>query len=206
MKQTELKQHALKIESLNLRQGRADLIEHNMHEFLESIGFSNDRIEHLECRSRDGFSPYSHNLGGLQAIAFDQCNSIAGSGRLSSMFEKSCDAVEYANKLNEKWFRESKDIKPDQELTEDQECELYEYSSEADDSILFGCDVMLTSETSLNIRLTISVTDAPYHRTFDDLISIDINFKNMSDLKRGFKNALKSKKVQCFKSSMVDSF
>lgn len=51
------------------------------------------RVDELECRSRDGFIPFSHNKGGLNVSGFTDLSGIWGSGYYPSN-SKSKDRIE----------------------------------------------------------------------------------------------------------------
>jgi len=62
--------HAIKIEDLVISRERADDILEVITDFCRDVGFSSERIEPLDCRASSGFSPYSHNKGGLGCVSF----------------------------------------------------------------------------------------------------------------------------------------
>jgi hypothetical protein len=199
--------HALKIESLDIEVTVADQIESVLHNFLTDLGYSTDRIDPLECRSRDGFSPFSHNKGGLEAIAFkDQyyCQ-IEGTG-----FENA------DNTLNKYYDFDLENFERDTDLdlpsnrddwTEDHWTAFDEYRQEDyQATVLFGCDLMLTGESELNIRLTICVKDAPYHRQYDDLIEVDLEFTSVKDLESQLESLIKRTDVTRFSHCLNETY
>jgi hypothetical protein len=188
--------HALRLERLNLDQNTADQITNALHVFLTDLGFSTDRISELECRSRDGFIPYTHNNGGLEAVAFtDQYIAhVMGTG-----FDNADATLEKYYHYDLEYFKQDNGLHEDHELTEKELEAFDEYrQNNSEATVLFSCDLMLTSETDLNIRLCVCVKDAPYHRQYDDLIDIDIEFNSASELKAKLNEVLKRQDVKCF--------
>lgn len=62
-----MKLHALKTEDLNLSNKESDNIVQVLKDFItEGLDFSEDRINALDCRRRDGFIPIAfYKIGGL---------------------------------------------------------------------------------------------------------------------------------------------
>lgn len=202
--------HALKIENLSIREATADNITNVMRNFALDLGYSSDRIENLECRSRDGFIPHSHNMGGIECVAFrDQhTTQFEGTG-----FENADKTLEKYHNLDLDYFCEEdafKDLKisKDQSAwTEDIWEKFAEYCREDDQSsVLFSCDIMLTGRNSLNIRMCVCVKDSPYHRQYDDKIEIDINFKSVRDLETKLTKLLDREDVKLFSSNLLEAY
>ena len=78
--------------------------------------------------------------------------------------------------------------------------------SDDDATVLFGLDMMLLSDTELNLRFTVCAKDSPYHRKFDDLISIDISFKSIAGLKQKLARVLKRQDVKTFSSNLNEAY
>lgn len=195
--------HALKIEDLELKQTQADAIVSALEDFALELGYSKDRIDSLECRRRDGVIPYSHNFGGIGCVAFrDQYSACENTG-----FENADSTLAKYSKYDEECFRTDKGISKDSELTDAQLEELDEYRmNDTESTILFGLDMMLTGENSLNLRFTVCVKDSPYHRQYDDLLSHDVEFKTTRDLKAKLKKLLKNNFVRCFEKNLREAY
>lgn len=210
LKLASKKDHAIKIEELNISEKKADAIVEALREFAEELGYREERIEDLLCRRCDGFSPYSHNKGGLGCVAFlDQYMAeMNGTG-----FEN-CDATlkkyyEYDVESfcdDEGITKEEFEKKMYDERDDDFQEQFDEYRRSGDDTVLFGLDMMLSSETELNLRFTVCAKDSPYHRKFDDLIDIDIEFKNVTELKKKLKKVLKRDEVRTFSSNLSEAW
>jgi hypothetical protein len=195
--------HAFKIEDMpELSTSEADSLEQMLRDFLiEGLGFSRDRIDRLECRSRDGFMPYSHNKGGLEAISY--LDNRHAEYALSGIFENAHKTLDEFYKYNLEAFKEARKIPADAELTDDQLDDFDNYRAEDSESTtLIGADLMLTGPNELNIRLTVSVKDAPYHRKYDDLKSIDIEFSSIFELVTQLDKLLKT---DSFVASIADA-
>ena len=199
-----MKQHALKIENLNLKMRSADAIVKTLNSFLEDLNFSAGRISQLECRSRDGFIAYSHNYGGLEGVAFmDQQNAE----QWLSAFPNASATLEKYAQYDLEVFCEERGLDPKTELTEEQSEAFYKWNSnDTESTVMFGCDLMLTSENSLNVRITVNVKDAPYHRQYDDLITFDVKFKTVRELQQKLKKILKMKKVSSFARAVREGY
>jgi hypothetical protein len=200
-----LKQHPLKIEALDINKDRADQIEVIMHDFFTDLGFRTERIDSLECRSRDGFSPFSHNKGGLEAIAFrDQyMASMEGTGFENA--DKTLDKYEEYDR--ETFLTEVLKVDKSHEMNESEWEEYDEYRRNDEQStVLFSTDLMLTSESSLNVRMCVCVKDAPYHRQYDDKIEVDVEFKTLKSLKSQLNKLLKRDDVKCFSDNLTDAY
>lgn len=202
--------HALKTERINVEIGVADGIQECIHEFLTELGYSNDRISELECRSRDGFIPHSHNLGGLEAIAFtDQfMASIEGTG-----FDKADETLERYRKMDVEYFLADRPTYPKDESkwTDDQREKFDEYrQNDSEATVLFSVDCMLTGLErgvfTLNIRMCVCVKDAPYHRQFDDKLEFDITFKHCKSLGEKLKKLLRNKDVKTFAGNLREAY
>jgi hypothetical protein len=201
-----MQNNALKIECLDITEKQAHRIESLLRDFASNLGYSQDKISSLECRARDGFSPHSYNMGGIECIMFqDQYSAqINGTGF------KNADATldKYLQYDVEYFCEDNPTLLKDQSNWSESDFEKFDECRREDDQadVLYGCDIMLTSDTSLNIRITVCVKDAPYHRQYDDLISIDIDFKNITDLKRQLKNVLKQDNIKMFSKCLNEAY
>lgn len=70
----------------------------------------------------------------------------------------------------------------------------------------YGLDAMLKSETELNFRFTVCVSDAPYHRTADFVKSINIEFKNMSELNTKLNEVKQDSDIELISSLLEETF
>lgn len=196
--------HALKIEDLDLTEAKANSIVEVLKNFLVELGYSEERIGTLECRSRDGFSPYSHNKGGVEGIAFMMQDT---SEQYLYQFPNALKTVQKYAKYSEEMFRKENNIPKDTELTEDQQEELWQWlGNDTESTILFSVDLMLTSENQLNVRACVCAKDAPYHRHFDDKIEKNIKFKTVTELKSKLKALLKTKKFDAFSDALSEAY
>lgn len=205
----KLKDHALKLEELDIKQDTADSIVSVLTNFVSMLGFSKDRIENLDCRRQDGFIPYSHNMGGISCVAYQDQESayINSSG---TGFANADATIERYRDMDIKNFEESFGVKYDK-WSEVQQNE-FEESRTSDDqlNILYGLDIMYKGFSnemhSINLRFTVCVKDAPYHRQYDDLIDINLEFKHVESLKNKLIIIFKRKDVKQFSKCLNDSF
>jgi hypothetical protein len=193
--------HPIKLEDLNMSLKLGNEYELVIREFLEALGFQDERIESCECRRRDGFIPYSHNKGGLSGYSY-QSQSI----HESTGFNKVDEVIEKGRKYNEEYFRSDNNIDKDAELTEYQLELLYEYEQNSDDTIQFQARVLMTSETTANVDFYISASDSPYHRSSDEKLELSIKFKTSKGMKRKLNAILKKDFVQNFKANVQEGF
>lgn len=195
--------HAIKIEDLDLSQNEADKLEIVCHNFLSDLGYSNDRIEAIECRRYDGFIPYSHNKGGL----------VARSYMLQNCLPNGSTGFDNTDKVLERYEEQDlKDFLSDHNLTEldyDNEALLaqwYDYRQNSDDTIEIMARIMFNSETECTLYISVSASDTPYHRSSDDYMEESIEFKNASDLKNKLNEYLKESFIECFKDNLTEAF
>lgn len=197
--------HAIKIEDLSIDQKYADAIVEVLRDFLTDLGYSKDRINELESRRRDGFIPFSHNKGGLEAVAFVDQESVRGMG--GTGFKNADATIEKYFEFDVEHF-ESEVFKARSETwTEEQRDKFYESRHEDDQAtVLFSADLMLNSETELNVRLCVCVKDAPYHRQYDDKLEFDLEFESLAGLKRKLKALLNKADVKQFARNLMDAY
>jgi hypothetical protein len=199
--------HALLIEELKLDTKQADAIVEAFKSFALDLGYSKDRISDLECRSRDGFSPYNHNYGGIECIAFADRNCLPN-GNVG--FPNADATIEKYHTYDIEAFEEEIGVKQENWSDAEQE-RFYEVLANSEDSdILFSLDIMHTGIErgvhSINLRFCVCVKDAPYHRKYDDLISIDVTFRTVSGLERKLAALLKRKDIACFSKNLSDTY
>lgn len=199
--------HALKIENLNIEKNYADKIVDCLNEFLLELGFNKERIKALECRSRSGFTPYSHNKGGLMGCAFkDQFNAqFEGTG-----FKNADNTLNRYYDLDVENFERDTNLdlpKERDDWTGEHWMAFDEYRrSDSEATVFFQTMAMINSESELNLIFYVCVKDAPYHREFDDKIEFDIRFKSIKGLKQKLNRVLKNKEVQLFSENLEETY
>lgn len=201
---------ALKTEVLLIEPKQANSIVSTLNTFLIDLGYSQDRIDHLECRRRDGFIPYSHNFGGLGAVAFSDQENMRNAG---TGFKNADETIEKYFKYDIEYF-ETKDGFgiPSNKWTEKQWDEFYESraNNSNEETVLFSVDMMHTGIErgvhTLNIRMCVCVKDSPYHRKYDDLMEFDLRFKTIESLRRQLTKILRNKEVIKFSKCLNESF
>ncbi len=206
LKSVEPKEHAIKIENLEMSRQLADQYLSVIKDFITDLEFPKDRIDSFECRSRDGFSPYSHNKGGLEGVSY-LYSTYENTG-----FDK-VDEVQENHRQNatDAWYEENKIDKTKvsyQDLTSDQQDDLANFETEylQDDSIQFQARVMITSDTTANVDFYISASDAPYHRSSDDRLELEIDFKSPAGMKRKLNAILKKNFVKTFIRNVRETY
>lgn len=200
-------QHALLIENLEIKKPVADKLINILSNFITDLNFPKNRISSLECRSRAGFIPHSHNFGGLEAIAFTSQDHMYGNG---TGFGNADDTLEKYYSYDVERFEENFGIKYDQ-WTDEQREEFYEArSSDSESDVLFSLDIMHMGIEkgiqSINLRFCVCVKDAPYHREFDDMIEFDIHFRTLEALKKKLDKILKNKNVKQFSHCLLECY
>lgn len=197
------KPHALKIESLDISRKYADEIDLAIYYFLDDLGFDHDRIENVMCRSCDGFIPFSHNKGGLEAYCYRlQYNCFEDTG-----FENTDKTLTkyYDNDYND--FLVSEGITSD-EFDGDQVLrDKFDDMRDSDDStVQFHVRVMITSETTATVCAFVDAKDTPYHRTYDDLFEQEITFKSIAGLKQKLNRIKKKDFFKTLKKNIREGF
>lgn len=192
--------HALKLEELDLKINKANKIVAVLNEFLTDLEFDQERIESIECRRRDGFIPYSHNKGGLQASSYiDQIRAeIEKTGFKNT--DKTLDKY-YENDL--KSYLTDNNLT---ELTEDHYESFDEYRSSGEDTVLFSAQLVLNDDNNLTIFLDVSAKDSPYHRQYDDRLEFKVNFKTVKDLENQLAEILLDENVLTFKANVSEAW
>lgn len=197
--------HALLFEDLGLREVTASAIVRELRSFAESLGYTKDHIENLECRARDGFIPHAHNHGGLGCLAHAGQASLSpgdtGFKGLDKALNRALD-FDIAD-AEERYGKKHVDFSTD-ELDEFEEAR-----SESEDTVLFSLDMMHTGVTrgrqTINLRFCLCASDSPYHRKFDDKIEANITFKTVAELKTKLAKIRKTKQVEKF-SRLVSEY
>lgn len=194
--------HALKLEDLELTLKQADEYIEVMREFLEELNYSSDSIDSFECRRRDGYFPHSYNKGGLEGICYrDQYSACENTG-----FENTDKALNRGYKYDLELFLKDRKLT---ELDYDNDSQLQdfeEYRQSNDDTIQFQARIMMTSETTANVDFYVSASDSPYHRSSDDKLEIEIEFKSPAGMKRKLAAILKRDFVKCLKKNVREGF
>lgn len=195
---------ALKLESLSMKPVKALRIETALVSFLESLGYRDERISALECRSRDGFIPYGHDKGGFEAIAFrDQASCDQGVG---TEFENANATLDKYALFDVEMYAKEKNLGAYETWSDNEQEAFYEWRDNEESTVLFSTDLMLTSENSLNVRMCVCVKDAPYHRQYDDKLEFDITFNTVTELKTKLEKILKKKAVVQFIDNVEEAF
>lgn len=198
--------HTLKLEELDLNEFEATKIVNAFKTFANQIGYKEDRISDLECRRRDGFLPNSNNMGGIECVAFrdQECCYFEGTG-----FKNADKTINEYRDMDIVEFEKS--FGPYNNWTEKQS-EEFEESRMSDDqsSVLFAMDVMyegkIGTKHRANIRITVCVKDAPYHRQYDDLISIDLEWRFYKELEEQLLALLDTKQIKAFIDNVEESY
>jgi hypothetical protein len=202
--------HALKLERLDLTEKSADKILDIIKNFASEVGYSDDHINTLECRSRDGFIPNSHNYGGIECVSFrDQYHAYFA---FTGFDNADARIVEYYN-YDLTQYKEDKGIPKEQDLNEDQ-LEHFETEYRAEDidaTVLFSMDIMHTGIDddgihSIDIRICICVKDAPYHREYDDMFGIILEFKTAGELESQLKALLDRRDIKMLSENLNESY
>lgn len=197
-----MKNHALKIEEVDVSKAIADGIVAALQAFALELGFSEEHTDALECRSRDGFIPYSHNKGGIGAHAyqsqlhayiertgFDHADAV-----LDRYYQYTADYYAEANNL-------SKDVST---WSDDQRDEMEQgYAEDSESTVFFKLQAMYQGINddgmhSIDLSCMVNVSDAPYHRGYDDIVEIELKFKTVAGLKKQLATVLKRDDVNTF--------
>lgn len=195
--------HALKLEDLELTLKQADGYIEVMREFLEELNYSSDRIDSFECRRRDGYFPHSYNKGGLEGICYLPQTFLPNG---NTGFKNTDEVLERGYKYDLESFLEDRKLT---ELDYDNDSQLQdfdEYRQSSDDTIQFQARIMMTSETTANVDFYVSASDSPYHRSSDDKLEIEIEFKSPAGMKRKLAAILKRDFVKCLKNNVREGF
>lgn len=180
--------HAIKIEDLNIEQTKADLMVETFKDILLELGFDESRINNIECRSRSGFIPYSHNKGGVNAVCFAQNSHLRGSGYDygSGVIQQWDEKIhEFYNEehpgklryLNQFWAGKREDSALMQRVLD----HYYEYiDGDSDyDSTMFEVRFMVQSDGTVDVDVFGCTFDAPYFRSSDYNEHKNFEFKDV---------------------------
>ena len=167
---------AIKNESLNLDDNQAIEIDRVLLDFTTKVKnsfywISESRVTPLDCRHRDGFSPYSHNKGGYEVEVSLHSSQLDDLG----FYHKAEEHHEYLKSLIDNIGSLSDDEVWDEiDRLDDEACACFYFQA------------MLNSETELSIKLGMYFSDAPYfrHETDQDTVKeFEIEFKDARDLR-----------------------
>jgi hypothetical protein len=198
-----MEMHALKIENIDASESVLNEIAEVLHDLARDLGFNEESIYKLECRSRDGFIPHSWNMGGYGANGFTRIDDPIGSGMMTGSKKVNDLIQKYYDAREEEVTRCFLIARNLTELdTEDQEL-MNDYYNELSDSFCGDYDSInlnyqgryLGYENgvhTISLNLFWSLTDAPYHRSSDDDIEVIIKFRSMDTKK--FKKELEKAK------------
>lgn len=203
LKVRELKaKHAIDLESLDMPLKLGNEYVEVMREFLDSLSYSSERIDSFEWRGRDGFIPHSWNHGGLQGITYrDQYSACEQTG-----FENTDAVLAKYYQYDVDSFCDDNGIPKGTTLTDEQDEKLNEYRQNGDETIQFQARIMMTSSTTANVDFYVSASDSPYHRSSDDKLELEIEFKSPAGMKRKLATILKHAFVQCLKRNVREGF
>lgn len=196
--------HALKLEDLEITLKTANEYVEVIKEFLSELSFSKDRIDSFECRRKDGYFPHSYNKGGLEGILYrDQYSACDSTG-----FENTDEVLSKNADYDIECFAEENNLDKDKysDWTEAQVMACDEYRSNTEDTVQFLARVMFTSETTVNVDFYVSASDSPYHRSSDDRLELEIEFKTPAGLRRKLKALLKNEFVKTFEQNVRNGF
>lgn len=185
--------HAIKIEDLELNKTKADLMVETFEEILSDIGFSDERISSIECRSRDGFIAYSHNKGGVNAVCFIMNSHLRGSGydygdgviNKWDDYQHEMYKDDHPGKhryLHQFWDGKRKDSDLMQRVLE----HYYEYiDGDSDyDSTMFEVRFMVKPDGTVDVDVFGCTKDAPYFRSSDYNANKNFEFTGPEEFKK----------------------
>lgn len=175
-----------KNERLDLSINKLNKMEKVLIEFfVEGLELDAERLETIEFRSRDGFSPHSHNKGGMQWSFFADAFNMYLNG---SGFKEVDDELNQWYAYNEELYREDQGLSEDAELSEEQ---LYEFEEQycmgCDDTVWFTARAMLEDENTLMLYFMTSADDMPYHRKQTHVLEFPIKFNTVKELETKLK-------------------
>jgi hypothetical protein len=148
--------------------------------------------------------PHSHNKGGIEGIAYrDQYSACENTG-----FENTDAVLVKGTEYDIQWFAEENklDANAYSDWTEAQREACDEARHNGDDTIQFQARIMFTSETTANVDFYVSASDSPYHRTSDDKLELEIEFKSPAGMKRKLQAILKHDFVKCLQTNLREAF
>lgn len=194
--------HAIKIESLDKPQEYWDKVGELVKEFLiDELNFTDNRVQEIECRSRDGFMPYSSNKGGYQAHSYGS--------QLDAYFEPT-DFEEYDKLCVETYDEKLKDALKENNLTQevydkgisndDKDIlaireEFEQYCSDYDSSAIQAM-FKIENDTTIYFYVGIGGRDAPYFRSFESSFDHEITFDSIEELETKLETLTECEKVR----------
>ncbi len=197
------KEHAIKIEDLDITTEQADAMEVIFHNALRDMGYSKDYIEAVECRHRDGFKPYAHNKGGLEARCYlDQYTA----NLMYTGFTNTDEVLDKNEKYDLECFLLENELTEIDHDNEEQLQQYNEYCQNTNDTVEFMTRFMVLSENEVTLFMSVSASDSPYHRTSDDNKEIKIKFKTLSQLEIKIKKAISGHFAKAMKSNIIESY
>jgi len=156
-------------------------------------------ITSIECLSRDGFIANNYNKGGFEASSFNDARSIEGSG-VHPASERACKAIAEFVESNHEDALKDLGFTAEQELTEEQQEELYEKQDEygSGDTLMYQVRIMFHGLERGVYSVTVQVAinwEAPYHRSksdFEDYTEVEVAFRKLSNGKAKISKAIKN--------------
>lgn len=183
--------HALKVEDFpSIPMRSFDAIANALREFTnEALDVHDREVEAIECRSRDGFIPYSHNKGGFQKVAFTSLGTMQGTGYATGS-DKFNQIVEELIKNNREYFDRS-EFDSDDAFEDAIHESLYDNDY---NSVMVKVQVLYNGYANgkheVDVSVMLEATDAPYHRGYDDLLEKSIRFTTVKELRSKLKALL----------------
>jgi hypothetical protein len=162
-------------------EGLLPIFQEFVDELVDHIDGNVGEPDIIEFRHRDGFIPSRYNKGGIDFISYNTVAGMIGSGaHMGTWIEQKIEEL-YNND-----YDETKKENPN--LTEEQLFDLvYERNDDDYSGVAYRVRVMYEGDNKVAIHYGFDF-DAPYYRWGgNDIKTIEINFKNKSDLKRKLK-------------------
>lgn len=203
--QPKTREWAIKLEDLDYTENYADQIETVLKDFLvDDIGYYvPEWIQPILCRSCSGFFPYSNNKGGFRAYQYSDQLTHYFNGTDFEKFNEVCKktydhCIEYGiedkgislDEFNRGLDSDDQDIIS---IRDEIESNFGEY-----ESCCFETMMKLEDENTLFISFMLKASDAPYFRSYDECIDIEIKFTNIFELKTELSKVTDRKDVQNF--------
>lgn len=207
----DYKTHPIKVEDLNRPVEFWNKVADIFKEFLvDEMGHLPEWVGEFECRRRDGFIPYSSNKGGMRGYHYgDQLQYYFDNTGFEN-FDKECEKTyDYIidcflddAKITREEYEKGIDNNDENmlNLREEAEQSFREY-----ESTYFETMLKIEDDNTLYVCFTLSASDAPYHRGYDDIIEYEIKFNSVDELKEKLYNLLENDDVDSFRR-LVDGW
>lgn len=204
--------HAIKIENLSRPKEYWDKVSVILKDFLSEMNFIDYRINEIECRSRDGFMPYSSNKGGYQAYAYGSSLDafIEPTGFkeydklcLKTYNEKEKDAIKEANITRKKY--EKGIANDDSDMLSIRDDFEMNYCGDYDSSAITML-LKVENDNTIYFYVGIGGQDAPYFRSFESSFDHEITFDSIKELKLKLEALKESDNVKDIQWLLCDKF